>query len=269
MIFLRGDLEMDANYQFEAGNDASGAGVMVQERWSRDVAMKEERLPFTVKVVACDEELQKVVSIRQSAYARHIPELAEKLKVAESSDHDEDSIILLAESKLDGSPMGTMRIQTNRQRELPLERAMPFPDWLASSSLAHFSRLGIQQGLVGRLVKVALFKASYLLCLQSDIDHIVLAARSPLDRQYSQLLFDDAYPDAGFVPLASAGNVPHRLMKAHVSSLDQRWRDADCKLYPFMVKTHHPDIDLSNADFSSWGRSSSRSKAFAAAPIYA
>lgn len=71
-----------------------------------------ERMPLTVRIVRDDVGLQKVVSIRRSAYARHLPEFAETMMI-ESSDRDRGTVVLLAESKLDGAPLGTMRIQTN------------------------------------------------------------------------------------------------------------------------------------------------------------
>lgn len=38
-----------------------------------------EWLPFTVNVVRTAQELKKAVEIRQSAYARHMPEFADKI----------------------------------------------------------------------------------------------------------------------------------------------------------------------------------------------
>ena len=47
----------------------------------------------------------------------YVPSLLIWLKAAvtgpESADSEEGAVVLLAESKLDGSPIGTMRIQTN------------------------------------------------------------------------------------------------------------------------------------------------------------
>ena len=70
---------------------------------------KSERMPFTIRIVRDDAGLQKAVSIRRSAYGRHLPEFAEKMTI-ESSDHDRGTAVLLAESKLDGAPLGTMCI---------------------------------------------------------------------------------------------------------------------------------------------------------------
>ena len=106
-------------------NDSFAAGVMQQAL--RGVRMTEERLPFTVRVVRSEEALHKAVAIRQAAYARHMPVLAERLRTPEANDHDSGSVVLLAESKMDGSPLGTMRIQTNRFNPLSIEQGVELP----------------------------------------------------------------------------------------------------------------------------------------------
>ena len=73
---------------------------------------KSESMPFTIRIVSADHDLQKAVQVRRVAYGRHLPSFAEKMAV-EECDRDPGTAILLAESKLDGAPLGTMRIQTN------------------------------------------------------------------------------------------------------------------------------------------------------------
>jgi len=82
----------------------------------------EQLLPFTIRVASSEEQLGKAVAIRHAAYLRHLPTLAEALRAPEGIDRDESTVVLLAESKLDGSPLGTLRIQTNRCRKLALEQ---------------------------------------------------------------------------------------------------------------------------------------------------
>ena len=158
-------------------NGAFAAGAM--EQMLPDARMAEERLPFTVRVVRSEEALHKAVAIRQSAYARHMPVLAERLGAPETLDHDQGSVVLLAESKLDGSPLGTMRIQTNRFNDLSIEQGVELPAWLRNKSLAEATRLGIDLGRTGRVVKIALFKALYLYCAEANIEWMIVGARSP------------------------------------------------------------------------------------------
>ncbi len=213
----------------------------------------QERLPFTVRVVRDDQALHKAVAIRQSAYARHVPAFAEKLKAPEANDRAAGSVVLLAESKLDGSPVGTMRIQTNRFKDLAIAQSVDLPSWLRNKSMAEATRLGVEVGRAGRVVKTTLFKAFFLYCVEAGIDWMVIAARPPLDRQYEALMFHDLFPGQ-FIPMRHGNDIPHRVLAFEVGTAEARWAAANHPLGKFMVQTHHPDIDLSNADFSSWSR---------------
>ncbi len=231
-------------------NGPVAAGTMV--RMLPDARMMEERLPFSVRVVRSDDALQKAVAIRQAAYARHLPTFAAKLGAPEPNDRDEDSLVLLAESRLDGSPVGTMRIQTNRLRDLPIAHSVELPAWLKGKSMAEATRLGVAPGGPGRVVKVVLCKAFYLYCLAENIEWMVVAARPPLDRPYEAALFHDVYPGE-LIPLRHASNIPHRVLAFEVGTAAERWAEASHPLSKFMVQTWHPDIDLSGANFSSLG----------------
>lgn len=206
--------------------------------------MQMERLPFTVKLAASEEDLAKAVSIRYRAYARHVPAVAQMLTQAEPYDYEKGSVVLLAESKLDGSPLGTMRIQTNRHRRLTLEQSVELPDWLLGRSLAEATRLGVSEGRIGRIVKTVLFKAYFEYCLLADIEWMVIAARSPLDRQYEALMFKDVNPGGEFIPMSHAGNIPHRVLAFEVGTAEVRWAAAKHPLYKFIFQTRHPDISL-------------------------
>ena len=228
-------------------NEAYAASAMGQT--SRRAPMAEERLPFTVRVVRSEDALQKAVAIRQAAYARHMPVLAERLRAPEPNDHDRGSVVLLAESKLDGSPLGTMRIQTNRFNPLSIEQGVELPAWLSDKSQAEATRLGIDLGRTGRLVKTTLFKALYLYCVEADIEWLVVGARSPLDRMYEALLFQDLFPGQ-YIPMRHFNNIPHRVLALDIPGARARWEEAGHPLLNFMCHTHHPDIDLGDADFS-------------------
>ena len=245
--------------EYAVMSNGAAAGAEVQRITRHSVPVTEERLPFTVRVVRSEEQLRKAVAIRQAAYARHVPALAEHLREPEPNDHDEDSLVLLAESRMDGSPVGTMRIQTNRRRGLVLEQSVELPPWLQNTSMAEATRLGIAEGGAGRVVKIVLCKAFYLYCLAADIEWMVIAARSPLDRTYEAALFRDVYPGQYF-PLRHANNIPHRVLAFEVGTAAERWAAANHPLSKFMVHTRHPDIDLSRADISSRIRPARKAK---------
>ena len=239
---------MGAHDFFEVTNDMLAKDLPMQWKATEQVPMTEERLPFTVKAVRNESDLMKAVHIRHAAYGRHVPELAELLRVPERYDHEDGSVVLLAESKLDGSPIGTMRIQTNRHGKLSLEDSVVLPEWLKNKNLAEATRLGVSGGRIGRLPKTMLFKAYYDYCVYEDIDWMVITARSPLDRQYEALLFKDVFPGGEFIPMHHVGNIPHRVMALEVTAVETKWAAASHPLFDFFFRTHHPDIDVSAPD---------------------
>jgi hypothetical protein len=208
-------------------------------------ACPKETLPFTVRVVQNANDLDKAVSIRHAAYARHLPEFSALLRQPETADLAPGTVILLAESKLDGSPLGTMRIQTNRVQPLMLQQSVDLPEWLTSHGMAEATRLGVTEKQPGRLVKTVLYKAYYLYCVLNHLRYMVIAGRSPIDRQYERLLFKDVNPEQRTVPLRHALNLPHRIMYFDAFNARQLWADAQHPLFDFVFRTEHPDLDLS------------------------
>jgi hypothetical protein len=241
---------MNANQhnQLEAISGMPIENFATQRRIPTKLELTEERLPFTVRIVSCEEDLDKAVSVRHTAYARHLPTVAALLTTPEAYDRDEGSVVVLAESKLDGSPLGTMRIQTNRCRPLALEQSLALPVWLQGKSLAEATRLGVSQGGIGPVVKTALFKAYFHYCQLADIEWMVIAARAPLDRQYEALLFKDVYPSGEYIPMRHAGNIPHRVLAFDVAAAEQNWAKAKHPLFNYIFRTQHRDIDVTGED---------------------
>ncbi|MFM0696884.1 N-acyl amino acid synthase FeeM domain-containing protein [Paraburkholderia graminis] len=205
---------------------------------------KKERLPFTIKVASNQAELAKAVEMRRAAYGRHLPEFAETMGV-EAADAMPGTVVLLAQSRLDGGPLGTMRVQTNEFGPLALEQSVRLPDWLSQARLAEATRLGVTRGAIGRMVKVALCKAFYLYCAHQRIDWMLITARSPLDREYEAMLFDDVYGRNEFLPMTHVGGLAHRVMAKPVTLVRQRWTKVNHPFVGFFFETDHIDIDVS------------------------
>ena len=106
------------------------------------------------------------------------------------------------------------------------------------------SRLGVDNGRIGRMVKTALLKAGVMYCQQNGIHWALATGRAPIDRQYEQLTFVDVFPELGFIPLRHVGNIPHRIMAFDISTIEERWTAAQHPLLNFFCHTHHPDIDV-------------------------
>ena len=230
---------MGASYAVEVAGAGQPANLFSQE-----AAVVEERLPFTIQVARDESLLRKAVSIRQRAYGRHVPALAELLRLPEAKDHEPGCVVLVAESKLDGEPLGTLRIQTNRHRPLAIEASVELPAWLAGHALAEATRLGIVEGRTGSVVKTMLFKALYQYCVAEGIEWVVIAARPPLERMYEGLLFNDVFPEKTYFPMKHGGNIPHRVLALDIAAADARWRTAKHPMYDLFTRTRHPDIDV-------------------------
>lgn len=224
------------------------ANVTMPELAHVPVETNIERLPFTISIVRSSAELEQAIAIRHGAYARHVPGFAETLQVAEPLDFDNGVVVLLASSKLDGSPLGSMRIQTNCSAPLELEDSLALPQWLATRRLAEAARLGVTKEKIGRLVKSMLFKAYFQYCQLNDIEWMVITARSPVDRQYDRLLFDDVYAGMGYIPVHHVDDIPHRVMKFEIKTAQARWAKVSHPMYEFIFNTLHPDIDLRTSD---------------------
>lgn len=187
--------------------------------------------------------LQKAVAIRAAAYGRHIPELAMKFADADLLDRSPGVAILVAESKEDGAPLGSIRIQTNQFHPLLIEQAVDLAKQPGDVQ-AELTRLCVCQQSVGRIVKLALFRATFQYCLRYGIDRLVIGAREPLDRQYRGLLFEELYPGRGAIPLAYANNIPHHILFLDIETAPRRWEEANHPMHRFLTAPDHPDIDL-------------------------
>jgi hypothetical protein len=201
-----------------------------------------ERLAFEVRPVRTQDDLFKAVVIRHEAYSRHLPELGRRLTAPEPADTEPGHTVLLAENRLDRSPLATVRLQVNESGPLALERSIELPGWLQGRKLAEATRLALADAVRGRFVTQVMFKAFFQFCLERDVEWMVVCARPPLDRIYLSLLFEDVVPGGAFVPLRHSANIPHRALAFNVATAEARWRTAGHPMYAFMGLTLHPDI---------------------------
>lgn len=214
------------------------------ELFNQSAVTNMETLPFTITIASNVTDMDKAVAMRRSAYGRHLPEFAQGMGV-EPLDAAPGTVVLLAQSRLDGGPLGTMRVQSNAFGPLAVEQSVELPDWLRGARLAEATRLGVARGAIGRLVKVALCKAYFLYCAQNGIDWMIITARSPLDREYEAMLFSDVYGQGEFIPMSHVGGLPHRVMAKPVALVRQRWTKVNHPFLSFFFETDHPDIDVS------------------------
>ncbi len=218
----------------------------------REPQLPVEHLPFTVRLVKTEEDLMKAVKVRYEGYSKHMPAASVALLQPEPEDYEPDTAILLAESKLDGEPIASVRVQTNEYRPLHIELAMQMPRALQGKRLADARRLSIVRGGEGGLVRAAMFKALFTYWQVSDVDWAVVAARAPMNRTYERLLFRNLLTDPGFwlesespkSDYITALGLPHFALGFDIGKAEATWRQVNHPLLKFVVETYHPDITV-------------------------
>ncbi len=165
------------------------------------------------------------------------------MRCAEAEDYHSDVLLLIAERKLDGRPIGTMRLQPNFNLPLRVEGEMTLPDSYRGRRLIEAGRLGVESGITGRTVMVSLVKAAYEICHASSVDFAIVAGRRSMAEIFRSMLFDDLLTE-GPIPISYAKNVPHWILGMPICDADRRWRTHGHALYSFMARTEHPDIQI-------------------------
>lgn len=202
-----------------------------------------QTLPFVVRM-ASQSDLNDVIGLRSSAYGKHIPELAIKLRETEESDYELGCEVMVARSKFDGSLLGTLRTHANVFKPLPMQASIQLPDQYQGVRMVETTRLCVKGSPNSSLVRNALFKALFQYCYSQDIKWMMAAGRRPIDRIYDALMFADVGESGVFHPMAHAGNVPHRVMSFSPVHAKAKWAACQHPLYEFVFETQHRDIDL-------------------------
>ncbi|MGD9944582.1 MAG: hypothetical protein AB7L76_12020 [Burkholderiaceae bacterium] len=211
-------------------------------------------LPFTVKLVRTEMQLRKAVKVRADAYLRHAPQLGRQLIEPEAADRAAGNVVLLAESKETGDPEGSIRIETNFDSRTEFEALLPLPPQFEGKTMAQVSRLGIRTGPGGTLVKQALFKALYRFCLATQIDYMMVAARTPVDRDFLKLGFTEAFTSPTLLHYPKQGRKMLRLFAFDVAAGERMWQQGAHPLYRFMIVDFHPDIEIFSSVRGMWGK---------------
>lgn len=204
----------------------------------RSRVVDQEWLPFTIEVVRGE-------SVQRALADLHSPPPA--------TGTEPSACVLLARSKLDGSALGAIQVQTNALAPLPLETSVRLPPALRSARLAQATPLQMDRPEGRSLVKMALFKALFLHCTALEVEFLVVHGGAPSDRQYERLLFTEILPGAGPALVRSAGPLPpRRVFQLDLRSAARTWQRAGHPLWGFLVRTVHPDIHVGRRD--AWRR---------------
>jgi hypothetical protein len=207
--------------------------------------MPVQPLRFNICVVRSAADLRAACEVRARSYGHHLPQLRHALAEPDELDWHPDTAVLLARDKTTHEAVGTARLSTNARGRLQIERSVPLPALLGPHLLAEVTRLSVLPGHDDPRVKLALMKGTYLYAMAHQVQWMVIGARSDaLVRQYRRLGFTDLLGDGRSVALAHAGDLQHHVLGFEVTAAERNWHAAQHPLYDFMVRTHHPDIQL-------------------------
>ena len=173
---------------------------------------------------------------------RHMPSLGQSLQMPEAEDLKSDVLVLLAERKFDAQPIGSLRLQSNVKRPLRLEGEAPLLAEFSNSRLVESTRLGVEVGVLSKVVTAALIKAAYEICRGAEVDYNVTGGRRSMAQVFRSLQFDEL--QGGPFPISFGNNIPHWIFVLPILQFEARLRQVHHWYYDFMSNTEHPDIRI-------------------------
>jgi hypothetical protein len=211
--------------------------------------MRTHLLHFTVRPVRNEADLRAACAVRATAYGRRLPNVLSLWCEPDEMDRQSGVTVFVAVSKATGEAIGTVRLATNAQRPLQIEQSAALPAVYHGTRNAEITRLAVLPGHDDPTVKLALMKAVYQSALAQGAEWMVIGARLPsLVRGYQRLGFTDVLPRGETVPLAYAGNLPHRVLAFNVRTARADWQAIQHAFYGFMIEQQHPDIRIAADD---------------------
>jgi len=218
---------------------------------SRPIA---QDLPITVSIVRTPEQLQRVCDLRASAYGARNSQFGALLTKPEKADLEPGNVILIAESKMTGEVLGTMRIHTNLYGVVPMETVVDIPVEMRGQLLSEACRFCIKPGADSSCVRLALFKAIYLYCYANQVQYILCVAKKPLNKVYKGLGFKplNGGGEEQWERVSYVGNIEHSMLALDILKVDAIWQEKSHHLYGFIRRTYHPDIKIFSSMYSSY-----------------
>jgi hypothetical protein len=215
---------------------------------------KHKQLSFSVKIARNDDQLFRALAVRRESYSKHHPSYADIVAVQDKRDMQSGSLVLVAESKVTGEALGTMRIETNQNRPLQMEADIRLPKAMRGAHLAHVSRMATLQGPESTQVKFGLFKALYLYSIAKEIDYLLVATIPPLERLYYRIGFKDLNRRPTALTLSEYGAFPMQVLRAKVSQFERETAIKSPMLNRFVFHSVHSDIKIFESVSSRWER---------------
>lgn len=207
--------------------------------------MKTQKLPFTVSI-ASEKDFPSIAKLRSDGYGRRSAALGAQLARSEPADEPiPGREILVAQSKLDGALIGTMRLHVGLFEPTSVEKAIELPANLAGQRIMDAARFCCTGGAVCR---AAIFKAALLYAKRHHVDQFLLATLERIEPLYLSAGFAPLFDDGRLHPIPMAENLPHRILRINMPTLRADMEIRRPAMVDFLFSTDHgSDIDLSAA----------------------
>lgn len=195
---------------------------------------------IAIRIARTAADIEKALHVRWLGYRKYDSFAKSEL---EDLDRGDNCTLLLAEDD-EGKPIGTIRILDRRHGPIELEKFLDVDSLLpgSSRSIAEATRFSVPHTPSARRLKLLLWKAYYLLCVQRGIEHMLVSMRPGAARDYERLLFSRV--EGGTYSHAVLGNLPHESYCLHVPTAPDRFERHKHPLLPFFTQTEHPEIDF-------------------------
>jgi hypothetical protein len=99
-----------------------------------------ERLPFIIRRIHSDEAMYKAGGAGRAGWG------PQSLDAPGTGGHRDGTVVLLAESRLDGSTLGSIGIRNNFVQALGVEASIVLPEWLQGRRLAEVTASASMKG---------------------------------------------------------------------------------------------------------------------------
>lgn len=197
---------------------------------------------YRIRAVRTFEHIADVCELRQRAFGRRQPELAQALRKPEPADFEPGSLILMAIRKATGEVVGTARMHTNLNSPLEYETHIELPAHFRGLLLGGCSRLAVDAGPDSANVTRLLFKTFYWFSLTQQVSRLLLTAEPPRDRLYKLFGFRDVFPGRLF-RTESTPQYGCKLLSLELATVDGVLAEVNPSFLTFL-KAHTPDIEI-------------------------
>ena len=208
-------------------------------------------LDFTVHLARTESRILQAIKVRKDSFKKHNTWLPDE--EFDRRDRQKGSVAFVAIRKGSNEPLGSLRVETNRQRPLAFEREVDLPVKYRGLHLAHISRLSTIAGKEGRSCRSALFKALYLYSLATEVRYFFALAVPPTEKLYYRIGFKPVFRDGDQrVPRHLYQGKEVHLLSVKVEQLPRKMKILSPELHQFVCLQRHPDIRIFESVSSSW-----------------